>query len=86
MLRTVVASALALCVPALGLTQTVDELVARNVAARGGAKAWRAVSSLRLTGRMDVGQGLLVPYMLERSGPARCASSSSSTVRPPSVL
>jgi hypothetical protein len=71
MLRTVVASALALCVPALGLTQTVDELVARNVAARGGAKAWRAVSSLRLTGRMDVGQGLLVPYVLEQKRPGK---------------
>ena len=64
--------------------QTVDELVARNVAARGGAEAWRAVSSLRLTGRMDVGKGMLVPYVLEQKRPARCASSTSSTVRPPS--
>jgi len=60
---------LALCLPASGLAQTVDELVARNVAARGGAETWRAVSSLRLKGRMDVGHGMLVPYVLEQKRP-----------------
>jgi outer membrane lipoprotein-sorting protein len=71
MSRTVLAAALALGLPASGLAQTVDALVARNVAARGGAEAWRAVSSLRLTGRMDVGQGMLVPYVLEQKRPAK---------------
>ena len=71
MSKTVFAAALALCLPALGLAQTVDELVARNVAARGGAEAWRAVSSLRLSGRMDVGQGMLVPYVLEQKRPGK---------------
>jgi outer membrane lipoprotein-sorting protein len=71
MSRTAVASALLSCLPALGLAQTADQLVARNVAARGGAEAWRAVSSLRLTGRMDVGKGLLVPYVLEQKRPGK---------------
>jgi outer membrane lipoprotein-sorting protein len=62
---------LALCLPASGLAQTVDELVARNVAARGGAAVWRAVSSLKLTGRMDVGKGMLVPYVLEQKRPGK---------------
>jgi outer membrane lipoprotein-sorting protein len=69
MLRTVLVAAFALCLPAAGLAQTVDELVARNVAARGGAQAWRAVSALRLTGRMDVGRGMKVPYVLEQKRP-----------------
>ena len=74
MLRTVLAAAaLAMCLPAPGLAETpahtVDGLVARNVAARGGAEAWRAVSSLRLAGRMDVGQGMMVPYALEQKRP-----------------
>jgi hypothetical protein len=69
MSRTGLAAVLALCVPASGLAQTVDELVARNVAARGGAAAWRAVSTLRLAGRVDVGQGMLVPYVLEQKRP-----------------
>ena len=74
MSRTVLAAALALCLPASGLAQTVDQLVARNVAARGGAAAWRAVSSLRLTGQMDVGRGMLVPYVLEQKRPAQDAA------------
>jgi outer membrane lipoprotein-sorting protein len=56
-------------VPVFGKTRVVDKLVARNVAARGGADAWRSVSSLRLTGRMDVGQGMRVPYVLEQKRP-----------------
>jgi outer membrane lipoprotein-sorting protein len=72
MFRTAMAaSALALCLPASGLAQTVDELVARNVAARGGAQAWHAVSSLRMTGQMDVGGGKLVPYVLEQKNPGK---------------
>jgi len=64
-----IAAAFALCLPASGLAQTVDELVARNIAARGDADNWRAVTSLRFTGRMDVGQGMVVPYVLEQKRP-----------------
>ena len=77
MSKMVLAAALVLCLPASGLAQpqsqaqTVDGLVARNVAARGGAEVWRAVSSLRFTGRMDVGRGMLVPYVLEQKRPRK---------------
>jgi len=63
------AAAFAVCLPVPGYAETVDELVARNVAARGGAEAWRAVTSLKLTGKMDVGQGMTVPYVLEQKRP-----------------
>ena len=36
---------------------TVDELVAKNVAAKGGADALRALQSVRLTGKMLVNEG-----------------------------
>ena len=42
-----------------GFGRVVDGLIARNVEARGGADAWRNVDSLRMTGRMDLGQGIL---------------------------
>jgi len=71
MSRVVLAAAVAAGLPSAGIAQTVDELVARNVAARGGAAAWRAVSSLRLTGQMDVGRGMLVPYVLEQKRPRK---------------
>jgi hypothetical protein len=71
MSRFAIAAALTLCLPASGLAQSVDQLVARNVAARGGAATWRTVSSLRLTGKMDVGRGVLVPYVLEQKRPRK---------------
>jgi outer membrane lipoprotein-sorting protein len=37
--------------------QTVDEILARHVEARGSAAAWRAVRTLRMTGRATAGPG-----------------------------
>jgi hypothetical protein len=54
-----------------GRSNRVDALIDRNVAARGGAAAWRAVSSLRLNGQMAVGQGMHVPYVLEQKRPGK---------------
>jgi hypothetical protein len=54
-----------------GHGRVVDDLISRNAAARGGADAWRAVSTLRLAGEMDLGQKLHVPYLLEQKRPGR---------------
>lgn len=64
-------AALLLGAAAVVPAQTVDEIVVRNVAARGGAAAWRAVQSLRSTGSMDVGRGMRVPFRLEQKRPRR---------------
>ncbi len=75
--KTVIAVAIGLGLGVAGLlylrsdTRRVAGLVARNVAARGGAEAWRAVSSMRLTGQMGVGQGMLVPYVLDQKRPGK---------------
>ncbi|MEZ4236215.1 MAG: hypothetical protein R3F59_08635 [Myxococcota bacterium] len=47
----------------------VRQLVARNVEARGGAAAWSQVEALRFTGKMEVGQQMLVPFVLEQQRP-----------------
>ena len=47
----------------------VKALVARNVEARGGAEAWESVEALRLAGQMDLGQDMVVPYVLEQKRP-----------------
>jgi hypothetical protein len=52
-----------------GFGRVVDGLIARNVEARGGAEKWRAVDSLRLSGQMDLGQGMHVPYTVEQKRP-----------------
>jgi hypothetical protein len=54
-----------------GHGRVVDALIARNVAARGGADAWQAVDSLRLAGQMDLGQGMHVPYVMEQKRPGK---------------
>jgi hypothetical protein len=54
-----------------GHGRVVDDLISRNAAARGGADAWRAVTTLRLAGEMDLGQKLHVPYVLEQKRPGK---------------
>jgi len=54
-----------------GHSRAVDTLIARNVAARGGADTWRAVDTLRLAGQMDLGQDVHVPYTLEQKRPGK---------------
>lgn len=54
-----------------GHGRVVDALIARNIAARGGADVWRGVESLRLEGKMDLGQGMSVPYVMEQKRPGR---------------
>lgn len=49
--------------------QTLDELVAKNLQARGGAEALKAVASLRQSGRIDFGIGASAPFTLERKRP-----------------
>lgn len=53
----------------LGRARAIGNLVAENIEARGGDDSWDAVSSLRLTGQMDVGKGMKVPYVLEQKRP-----------------
>ena len=51
--------------------RAVVQLVARNIEARGGAEAWNDVSSMRMSGQMDLGQGMHVPYVLEQKRPGK---------------
>ena len=57
--------------PAMREARFVDALVAANVEARGGAAAWERVTALRLNGRMDLGQDMTVPYVLEHKRPGK---------------
>jgi hypothetical protein len=44
---------------------TVEQIISRNIAARGGAGAWQQVTSMTMSGMMDVGKGMQVPYTIE---------------------
>lgn len=47
----------------------INALVERNIEARGGAQAWEKVSSMKVEGQMELGQGLSVPYTLMQKRP-----------------
>ncbi|MFB3813530.1 MAG: hypothetical protein ACE14L_05410 [Terriglobales bacterium] len=50
---------------------TAEEVIAKNVAARGGLGGWRAVHSMIMSGRMEVGKGMAVPFTLELKRPRK---------------
>lgn len=51
--------------------QTVDEVVARYIAARGGAERLRTLESLRLVGTLSAGPGQAGPFRLELKRPGK---------------
>ena len=53
----VCALAVFVAAPALAAGLGAARVVERNAAARGGIEAWRAVTSMKLTGQMDAGGG-----------------------------
>ena len=51
--------------------QTLDEIVTRHMAARGGLERWRAIRSLRMTGRVIAGPGREALVVRETKRPGR---------------
>jgi outer membrane lipoprotein-sorting protein len=61
-------AAAALAIPASA--QTVDEVIAKHLAARGGVDKIKAVQSMKITGKMTVGPGIEAPVTLDFKKPA----------------
>jgi len=68
MKKNALALALVLVAASAG-AETVEQVVARYLEARGGLQRLRAVTSLRLTGRMVL-PGLVAPFVMELKRPA----------------
>jgi outer membrane lipoprotein-sorting protein len=49
--------------------QTLDEVLAKNLKAKGGVEKIKAVSTVRTTGTMTVGPGIEVPFVMEQKRP-----------------
>ena len=49
----------------------INALVVQNIEARGGENVWKSLDTLRLTGQMDLGQGMHVPYVMEQKRPGK---------------
>jgi hypothetical protein len=56
----------AVAVPA----QTVDDIIAKNLEAKGGLDKLKAVETLRMTGAMTVGPGMEAPFVMEFKRPS----------------
>jgi hypothetical protein len=54
-----------------GYGKKINGLIAKNVAAKGGEEAWQQVSSLQLSGRMSLGQGVVAPYKIDQKRPLK---------------
>ncbi len=52
-------------VPVTGSSTKVEQLLRKNLAARGGEAAWSRVNTLMFKGEMDAGQGMQVPYVMD---------------------
>ncbi len=65
MLRRILTAATLVCLFAVpAAAQTVDEILARNLAAKGGLNKLRAIETLRMTGTMTVGPGMDAPFTM----------------------
>jgi outer membrane lipoprotein-sorting protein len=51
--------------------QSVDDIIAKNLAAKGGLDKLKAIQSVKITGRMTVGPGIEAPLTLEKKRPNR---------------
>jgi outer membrane lipoprotein-sorting protein len=49
--------------------QTADELIEKNIQARGGREKLAAIKTLRMTGKMTMGPGMEAPFVQELSRP-----------------
>ena len=67
--RTLMALAIvALCAPAVR-AQSVDEIVAKNIQARGGMDKLKAVTTMKASGKMVMGQGMEAPFVRMQKRP-----------------
>jgi outer membrane lipoprotein-sorting protein len=67
--KSLFAFALVALSAATASAQTVDEIVAKHLEARGGAAKLKAVNSIRITGKRELQPGLEVPMVVEMKRP-----------------
>jgi hypothetical protein len=67
--RAVAVVGLAVLVAMPAAAQTADDIIGKNIDAKGGLAKQKAVQSVRMTGRMIVGPGIEAPIVLEMKRP-----------------
>jgi hypothetical protein len=67
--RAVIALAAVSCLSVFGNTQTAEELVNKNIQAKGGMEKMKAIKSVRMTGKINIGSGIIAAEMQENQRP-----------------
>lgn len=53
----------------VAIGQTVDEIIAKNIEAHGGIEKLKAVQTIKMSGKMIMGQGMEAPFMMMSKRP-----------------
>lgn len=65
------ATMVVLATAAIAHAESVDDIIAKNLEARGGASKLKDVQTLRMTGKMIVGPGIEAPFTIDIKRPRR---------------
>jgi outer membrane lipoprotein-sorting protein len=71
MRRLISAALLVVATGAIAHAESVDDIIAKNLKARGGADKLKGVQTLRMSGKMMVGPGIEAPFTIEIKKPKR---------------
>ena len=66
-----VAVCVALCLSPALAEETVDEIIAKNIEAKGGKAALDAAEAIRMSGTMAMGGGMEAPFTVETKRPMK---------------
>jgi hypothetical protein len=69
MRHAVIVSMLLSCLSLFGQAQTAEELVNKNIQAHGGIDKIKAIKSVRMTGKLNVGGGIIAAQLQENERP-----------------
>ena len=70
MIRKILGAVTLVALTALpAFAQTADDVIAKNLEAKGGAEKLKAIQSVRMTGKMLIGPGMEAPIVLELKRP-----------------
>src|SRR5512146_1692427 len=67
--RTLGIAAMALVVAVPAAAQSVDDIIKKNLDAKGGLAKSQAIKSMRATGKMTIGPGIEAPIVVEQKRP-----------------
>src|SRR6476646_7239386 len=70
-MRTLITAALLVVATSTARAESVDDIIAKHLKARGGAEKVAGVPTLRMTGKLQAGPGIEAQFTIEVKKPGR---------------